>query len=290
MVPCFALMASIGLWVERDFASDIETQDLAQRVGSLAGKIAISMNRHDAANQPQLAQDLLAPLGHEPSVVCAKYQAGGQLVARYPQGLGCRNAVFDDSIDLALGPETFFRVALTEDNWQALVHAQLRNSMISQAAAFVVALIAASIGFQILVSRRLARLNQAIRRADLTGLRVLLAEDDLLIRTLTHQTLGRAGAQVEVAENGTVALEKFGHGQFDLVLTDIMMPELDGFGLTCAIRQQDKRTPIIALTAAVLGEETDRIQNLGATAVLSKPIDLNRLMETLQELGIRSAA
>ena len=58
MVPCFALMASIGLWVERDFASDIETQDLAQHVGSLAGKIAISMNRHDAANQPQLAQDL----------------------------------------------------------------------------------------------------------------------------------------------------------------------------------------------------------------------------------------
>ena len=99
-----------------------------------------------------------------------------------------------------------------------------------------------------------------------------------------------AGAQVEVAENGTVALEKFEHGQFDLVLTDIMMHELDGFGLTCAIRQQDKRTPIIALTAAVLGEETDRIQNLGATAVLSKPIDLNRLMETLQDLGIRSAA
>ena len=130
-----------------------------QRVGSLAGKIATSMNRHDAANQPQLAQDLLAPLGHEPSVVCAEYQAGGQLVARYPQGLGCRNAVFDDSIDLALGPETFLRVALTEDNWQALVNAQLRNSVISQAAAFVVALIAASIGFQILVSRRLARLT-----------------------------------------------------------------------------------------------------------------------------------
>ena len=132
--------------------------------------------------------------------------------------------------------------------------------------------------------------SRARVRADLTGLRVLLAEDDLLIRTLTHQTLGRAGAQVEVAENGTVASEKFEHGQFDLVLTDIMMPELDGFGLTRAIRQQGKSTPIIALTAAVLGEETDRIQDLGATAVLSKPIDVNRLMETLQDLGIRSAA
>ena len=127
-------------------------------------------------------------------------------------------------------------------------------------------------------------------QADLTGLRILLAEDDLLIRTLTHQTLGRAGAQVAVAENGKVAVEKFERGQFDLVLTDIMMPELDGFGVTRAIREQDKITPIIALTAAVLGEETDRIQDLGATAVLAKPIDLNRLMETLQELGIRSAA
>ena len=131
---------------------------------------------------------------------------------------------------------------------------------------------------------------RAAIRADLTGLRVLLAEDDLLIRTLTHQTLGRAGAQVTVAEDGKVALAKFESGQFDLVLTDIMMPELDGFGLTRAIRRQDQRTPIIALTAAVLGEETDRIQDLGATAVLPKPIDLNRLMETLQDLGIRSAA
>ena len=127
-------------------------------------------------------------------------------------------------------------------------------------------------------------------QADLTGLRVLLAEDDLLIRTLTHQTLGRAGAQVAVAENGKVAVEKFERGQIDLVLTDIMMPELDGFGVTRAIREQDKITPIIALTAAVLGKETDRIQDLGSTAVLPKPIDLNRLMETLQELGIRSVA
>ena len=129
-------------------------------------------------------------------------------------------------------------------------------------------------------------------QADLTGLRILLAEDDLLIRTLTHQTLGRAGAQVAVAKNGKVAVEKFERGQFDLVLTDIMMPELDGFGVTRSIREQNKITPNIALTAAVLGEETDRIQDLGATTVLPKPIDLNRLilMEKLQELGIRSAA
>ena len=202
MVPCFALMACIGLWVERDFASDIETQDLAQRVGSLAGKIAISMNRHDAANQPQLAQDLLAPLGHEPSVVCAEYQAGGQLVARYPQGLGCRNAVFDDSIDLALGPETFLRVALTEDNWQALVNAQLRNSLISQAAAFVVALIAASIGFQILVSRRLARLNQAIRRAVIKRERITINEtgaDEISDLVVEYNRLAKIETELEDA-------------------------------------------------------------------------------------------
>lgn len=132
--------------------------------------------------------------------------------------------------------------------------------------------------------------RQAASPADLTGLEVLLAEDDLLIRTLTHQTLGRAGAQVTVAENGQVALENFEHFKFDLVLTDLMMPEMDGFEMTREIRRQDKTTPIIALTAAVLGEETDRIQDLGATAVLPKPIDLNRLMELLKALGIRSAA
>ena len=129
-----------------------------------------------------------------------------------------------------------------------------------------------------------------VMKVDLTGSRILLAEDDLLIRTLTHQALGQAGAQVSLAENGKVALEKFDPELFDLVLTDIMMPEMDGFEFTREVRKQDGNIPIIALTAAVLGEETDRIQDLGATAVLPKPIDLHRLIETLEKLGIRSAA
>lgn len=129
-----------------------------------------------------------------------------------------------------------------------------------------------------------------VMKVDLTGLRILLTEDDLLIRTLTHQALGRADAQVSQAKNGKVALEKFDPELFDLVLTDIMMPEMDGFEVTRGIRGKDRNMPIIALTAAVLGVETDRIQDLGATAVLPKPIDLHRLMETLEELGVRSAA
>ena len=103
----------------------------------------------------------LTTAGHEPSVY-AQISSGP---VWWPdiRRIGCRSAVFDDSIDLALGPETL-RVALTEDVGG-------RSSMLNCGIAcqwqpaFVVALIATSICFQILVSRRLSRLNQAIRRA-----------------------------------------------------------------------------------------------------------------------------
>ena len=63
MVPCFALMASIGLWVERDFASDIETQDLAQRAGSRPDKIFT----HKKARFRELLLCLVPEAGLEPA-------------------------------------------------------------------------------------------------------------------------------------------------------------------------------------------------------------------------------
>ena len=68
---------------------------------------------------------------------------------------------------------------------------------------------------------------------------------------------------------------------FDVVITDLMMPELDGHGLVKAIRESDTQVPVIAVTAAVIGQETDQLMTEGATAVLSKPIKVDELAEVL---------
>lgn len=124
-------------------------------------------------------------------------------------------------------------------------------------------------------------------RVNLEGLRILLAEDDTMLRMLTERTLSNRGAKVESFENGRLALEEFDSAekeQYDLVLTDLMMPELDGHGLTKALRQRDTAIPIIAVTAAVVGEETEEVLRKGANAFISKPISADKLIDTLTRI------
>ena len=101
---------------------------------------------------------------------------------------------------------------------------------------------------------------------------------------LTTKLLTKAGAQVDGYENGRLALEAFSPEKYDLVITDLMMPELNGHELTRAIRTQSKEVIIIAVTAAVLGAETEQFNREGANLVLPKPITTANLIEALNEL------
>ena len=116
------------------------------------------------------------------------------------------------------------------------------------------------------------------------GMRVLVAEDNKTIQMLTQKMLEKQGAQVTVCNNGKEALEAFEPGSFDLVLSDIFMPEMNGYGLAREIRRVDTSVPLIGLTAATIGKETDEMQAAGATAVLSKPINLAKLIDVLNEI------
>ena len=136
-------------------------------------------------------------------------------------------------------------------------------------------------------------MNEAVAQQDaqtnpssgLEGMQILLAEDDVLIGTLTQKQLGVAGAQVTWAKNGKEALEAFQQGSFDVVVTDLMMPELDGLGLIKALRADlGCDVPVIAVTAAVIGEETDALLKAGASDVISKPISLDKLSASLNKL------
>ena len=137
-------------------------------------------------------------------------------------------------------------------------------------------------------------LPQKVAPADpsfgLEGLQILLAEDDVLIGTLTQKQLGAAGAQVTWAKNGQEALDLFQHDSFDVVVTDLMMPVLDGLGLIKALRADvGGDLPVIAVTAAVIGEETDALLKEGASDVISKPISADKLSESLAKQQNRKA-
>ena len=128
---------------------------------------------------------------------------------------------------------------------------------------------------------QVAEQAQAQAQDILSGLNILLAEDDSFLAQLTQKMLSAKGANVTVAENGQIALDAFQTEAFHVVITDLMMPELDGHGLVKAIRESNTQIPVIAVTAAVIGQETDQLIAEGATAVLSKPIKMDELAEVL---------
>lgn len=102
--------------------------------------------------------------------------------------------------------------------------------------------------------------------------RVLLVEDDQIMRRLTESVLRDLGGIVSTAIDGRQALAMIGDAQFDLVLTDYFMPNMNGVQLISTLRQQNNTVPIIAVTAATIGEERDQLIAAGADAVMAKPI------------------
>ncbi len=119
------------------------------------------------------------------------------------------------------------------------------------------------------------------------SLHVLLAEDNPENRKLVVSLLEQMGHRVTAVPNGREALEAVGREEFDLVLMDVEMPQMDGLSATRAIRRQEedeRYLPIIALTAHAFPEDRQRCLAAGMDAYLSKPIDLKELQRLIEEL------
>jgi CheY-like chemotaxis protein/HPt (histidine-containing phosphotransfer) domain-containing protein len=111
--------------------------------------------------------------------------------------------------------------------------------------------------------------------------RVLVIDDGEENQELLSLVLEEAGLQVEGAENGEVGVRKALQEAFDVILMDIQMPVMDGYTATRKLRQHGVQTPIIALTAhAMKGFEQD-ILAAGCSRYLTKPIDIDSLIQTL---------
>ncbi len=118
----------------------------------------------------------------------------------------------------------------------------------------------------------------------LRGRRVLVAEDNPINQQLALEFLQRAGAQVEIAETGRQAIAAATEGSYDAILMDIHMPQTDGLEATATIREQGLSTPIVAVSADALAERKDAAITAGCDGYITKPIDFDQLLLTLEEL------
>ncbi|QPG06797.1 response regulator [Salinimonas marina] len=117
------------------------------------------------------------------------------------------------------------------------------------------------------------------------GCRALVVEDNLTNQYVAQQLLSHLGFTVKLASNGEQALSCVEEQTFDVIFMDLQMPGMDGYSTTLAMKQRPAlaNIPIIAMSAAVLDQDKQRVINTGMDAHIPKPVDRQVLLETLKK-------
>jgi twitching motility two-component system response regulator PilH len=118
---------------------------------------------------------------------------------------------------------------------------------------------------------------------------VLVVDDSMFQRRLIRQALQGNGYKLVEAIDGATAVKAIEQQEFACILTDLVMPGLDGFGLLAEIQRRQIRTPVVVLTADIQKSTRERCEQLGAVAFVQKPVDGNALRSALSgAMGGRS--
>jgi DNA-binding response OmpR family regulator len=117
---------------------------------------------------------------------------------------------------------------------------------------------------------------------------ILVIDDQPHIRTIIHEILSFDGHQIDLAENGKVALTLIRLRHYDLVITDVIMPELDGLEVIAALKKEFPGTRIIVMSGGSTRIDTKNLlmisKELGADRALAKPLDFTKLQEAVREV------
>ncbi|MCW8933884.1 MAG: response regulator [Gammaproteobacteria bacterium] len=111
--------------------------------------------------------------------------------------------------------------------------------------------------------------------------KVLLVEDIIINQKVALGLMGGFDLQIDVANNGKEALNKFSNNTYDLILMDCQMPIMDGFEATRKIRETNQQIPIIAVTANALSTDRDKCEQAGMSDYLAKPFNRQQLIDIL---------
>lgn len=124
--------------------------------------------------------------------------------------------------------------------------------------------------------------------SSLASVRILLVEDGATNRKVIRLILQRAGASIEMAENGQIGVELAEKNAYDLILMDIQMPVMDGLTATQIILSQTPNVPIVALTAHAMKEDEEKCRAAGFVGFLTKPIGADRLVEEVMKFLLQA--
>lgn len=114
--------------------------------------------------------------------------------------------------------------------------------------------------------------------------RILLVEDDERLQQLYQSVLERAGFLVFAVANGTKALKQLESTQVDVIITDIMMPVMDGYELLETLRSSRVETPVLIITAKADFEDKKKGFQLGTDDYMTKPVDVNEMVLRVEAL------
>ena len=132
--------------------------------------------------------------------------------------------------------------------------------------------------------------NENLEKSKKT-LKILVAEDNAINQRVARFNLEKLGHEIQIAENGEIAVQKFKDNQFDLVFMDIQMPVMDGIDATKKIRMfelkegKTKKTPIVAMTANTLKGDKETFMGAGMTDYIGKPFKAHELVALLNRIG-----
>ncbi|MEM9948690.1 MAG: response regulator transcription factor [Cyanobacteria bacterium P01_D01_bin.36] len=115
-------------------------------------------------------------------------------------------------------------------------------------------------------------------------MRVLVVEDDEGIARFVHQGLSEAGYAVDIAPDGRQGMDYAASADYDAIVLDVLLPEIDGISLLRALREQGSQTPVLLLTARDTVEDRVLGLNTGADDYLVKPFDFSELLARLRAL------
>lgn len=120
-------------------------------------------------------------------------------------------------------------------------------------------------------------------------LKILAVDDSRTMRSMLDQVLREAGFEVELAEDGQHGVERLEEVDPDVVITDINMPRMDGFGFINAVRADRRRRglPILVLTTESAETLKDKARRAGATGWIVKPFDEEKLVAAIRKVAAR---
>ena len=125
--------------------------------------------------------------------------------------------------------------------------------------------------------------SKIIENLDLPDATILLVEDNKINQEIILGLLENSPIKIDIANNGKEAIELFNSNIHEIILMDIKMPIMDGFEASKILRNQNQKTPIIALTANVMNEDIQHTKQIGMNEHLEKPIDLKKLHYVLNK-------